>query len=804
MTLIQSIRSALRDSCRLGALAAAGALLPFVHSVALAAEDELEEVVVKGDRLNVMQTKPVDSVFGFGKTVEETPRAVTTISNELLEQTIITEIDDLVAMTPGSFTQSFFGVAGSLDVRGTPGENYFRGIKRIDNPGNYPTVIGASDRIDIVRGPASPIYGPSKIGGYLNFVPKSARATNGRYLGETTGQIGLTTGSYGKKVLTGEVGGPASLAGKEGGYYLYGESENSDSYYENTSTHQSIVQASFDLQLNDSWRTEFGGMYQYFKGNQVAGWNRLTQDLIDHGTYITGSPASLDTDGNGYLSGNESIAANLFSFYPFDPLHPNQRLVTNVGTAHIKGSQVLVQEDDTLEDDVVTLYADLIGELESGLKVQNKLYFEYLDNLNENAYGFSQYAKTYAIEDQLNFEFGKEFAAVKTNFQFGPSIRYQDFEHGDNFAFEYFDRRDLSRGPDGGSPIDRREWATRPRQPTGQEDWSSQTVGHFVDYGAAFLADLTFLDKLNLLAGGRYDYLDMSSVAAANSNSFDYAAVKGQRFTDTDHGFSWSASLSYDLFGVRPYATVARQSTLVLGQGGQIPTQLLAGGNAVGKSKLDEFGIKTTTLGGKLFVAVDYFKQERTDYNAQDTVTNNSTQAKGYEFELRWVATDFLTVTSAYSNLKIFNLGPSASSQFSFMGAEDLIGVGINPANVFGGTVAWNVPTPDRRKAGIPENIYSLNLLFGFDKWISGLSGTLSGTHVDSVYSGYSQAVKLPSYTLINAGVRFASGRWVLGLQSKNLTDERYFRSNFPDLFGSSVVLPEVGRTFLVTADYKF
>ncbi|MEJ0099633.1 MAG: hypothetical protein WDO12_07815 [Pseudomonadota bacterium] len=40
-------------------------------------------------------------------------------------------------------------------MRGTPGENYFRGVKRIDNPGNYPTAIGASDRIDVVRGPAS-------------------------------------------------------------------------------------------------------------------------------------------------------------------------------------------------------------------------------------------------------------------------------------------------------------------------------------------------------------------------------------------------------------------------------------------------------------------------------------------------------------------------------------------------------------------------------------------------------------------------------------------------------------------------
>ncbi len=468
-------------------------------------------------------------------------------------------------------------------------------------------------------------------------------------------------------MINAEVGGPLSLAGKEGGYYLYGESENSGSYYENTSTEQSILQGSADFQLSENWHTEFGGMYQYYKGNQVAGWNRLTQALIDHGTYISGSPPSLDADHNGYLSGTESLNG-LFAFYPFETPGPNMALV-NPGIAPHQAQQVLVQDDDTLQDHDAVLYFDLIGELAGGLKVQNKVFFETLDNLNENAYGFSQYANTYVLEDQLNFQFSKEFTDVKTDFQFGPSIRYSDFEHGDNFAFEYFDRRDLSLGPDGGSPIDRREWATRPRDGV-QEDWSTHTWGHFVDYGFAFLSDITFFKKLDLLTGARYDALDMSSVAGLNSASSDYATVKGQRFTDTDHGLSWTASLSYDLYGVRPYATLARQSTMVLGQGGQIPTNLLAAGNDIGKSKLDEYGVKTTTLGGRLYLGLDYFKQQRTDYNAQDTVTNNSTESKGIEAELRWVATDFLTVTSAYSNLKIYNLGPSADAQFSFMGAE--------------------------------------------------------------------------------------------------------------------------------------
>jgi outer membrane receptor protein involved in Fe transport len=160
---------------------------------ALAQEDEeIEEIVVEGS-LRSLPTQDVGSVFGFDKSVLETPRSISTISSEQIERFGINDIDDFVVLAPGTFTQSFFGTSG-LDV--------------LDNPGNYPTPIGASDRIDIVRGPASPIYGPSKIGGYLNFVPKSARADSGQYLDVPQGKLSYTGGSWDKSVLTAEVGGP--------------------------------------------------------------------------------------------------------------------------------------------------------------------------------------------------------------------------------------------------------------------------------------------------------------------------------------------------------------------------------------------------------------------------------------------------------------------------------------------------------------------------------------------------------------------------------------------------------------------
>ena len=134
------------------------------------AEEIIEEQVVVGD-LNSLPGENVDSVFGFDRSILETPRSASTVSEEMMDRFNMQDIDELILVSPGSFTQSFFGVAGALDVRGTPGETYFRGVRRLDNPGNYPTPIGASDRVDIVRGPASPIYGPAKIGGYLNFNP---------------------------------------------------------------------------------------------------------------------------------------------------------------------------------------------------------------------------------------------------------------------------------------------------------------------------------------------------------------------------------------------------------------------------------------------------------------------------------------------------------------------------------------------------------------------------------------------------------------------------------------------------------
>jgi iron complex outermembrane receptor protein len=767
---------------------------------------DMEEVVVVGD-LGSLPGENVKSIFGFNKSLLETPRSASTVSSEQMARFNMSDIDELVVLAPGTFTQSFFGVAGGLDVRGTPGETYFRGVRRLDNPGNYPTPIGASDRVDIVRGPASPIYGPSKIGGYLNFNPKSARVEdNGQFAKETVGAMSYTTGNWDKSVVTAEVGGPASLGSQEVGYYFYGEIENSGSYYENTKTDQTLLQGSFDMDLTDSTQIQFGGMYHKYEGNQIAGWNRLTQELVDNGTYVTGSPLPLDSDGDGSISHQDYLGANLAPFLfgaPNTAISSVAELeaavgqsltglaLQNPGTAILQGSQVAVAADDLLENEVVTLYFDIIHTTDSDWEFTNQMFYEAYENLNENAYGFAQFHDSYVFEDKLVIAKEFQMDTLTAAIQISPSIRYTDFKHGDDFINEFFDRRDLT-GPS--TALDRRLLATRIN-----DDYSDYNVGNYTDLGFAVMGDLTWESGLSILLGARYDIIDMESMTPVDLQLF--GGPEDIFASDDFEGLSWTASLSYEFGpGIIPYITASEQATVIAGQGADIDPGNITSGGAFDISDLVEFGIKGSLIDDTLYFAISAYTQERTDFSAQSIVTNQSTKTEGAEVEVRWVATENLVLTFGYSDIEVVNLQTvNDGGRFSFLGAGDVPGV---PASaLYGGVLFGQVFSTTGIRAGMPKNIYSATGTYDFQ---NGFAVSGSVVDVDSVFSGVSNTVRLPAYTLFNLGVVYQTENWTFNLSGKNLTDERYFRANFPNLFGGTIVLPELPRHYQARVQYNF
>jgi outer membrane receptor protein involved in Fe transport len=259
-------------------------------------------IVVTADPNRILPNSPSDSSFGFNKPLLETPRAVSLISQETIELFGLSAVEDLVKVVPGVFTTTRFGIQGGIDVRNVAADTYFRGMKRLNLQGHGRSVLAAMDTIEIVKGPPSPIYGMGKIGGYTNMVPKAGRAAEGGYLDRPQGFASGISASYDRAESSFGVGGPLSLDERQGGYYVYGLAEDSETYAEQVEVGQRLMQAAVSIDdMLGNFRLETGVNYQK-STTSGALINRFDQELVDTGRYVRGSPlADLDLNGNGRI-----------------------------------------------------------------------------------------------------------------------------------------------------------------------------------------------------------------------------------------------------------------------------------------------------------------------------------------------------------------------------------------------------------------------------------------------------------------------------------------------------------------------
>ena len=252
----------------------------------------------------------------------------------------------------------------------------------------------------------------------------------------------------------------AAIGGQDFGYYFYGEVEDSGSFYRDTDLQQTLLQASFDTDVSALLELQFAACSHDHSGNQVAGWNRLTQELVDRGRYLTGQPSGLDANGDGRISHQEfdvdgdgftdlnrsrpglvpGTASVLDPEGPFPGAcfigetavfgcRPDLLALANTGMATLDMSEVLTWPEDVLEAEVLTLYFDAIFDADSGWEWKNQLFYESYDTLGESGYGFSQFHDTSVVEDRLVVakEFRLDTASVAV--QASPSVRFTRFRH---------------------------------------------------------------------------------------------------------------------------------------------------------------------------------------------------------------------------------------------------------------------------------------------------------------------------------------------------------------------------------------
>ena len=824
-------------------------------------EADVEKIDVMGkktDYYSIMPDGKNSSAFGLDKSLYETPRSITEISEDLVDKFALRSVDDLVRLTPGAFTSSFFGIKGAMDIRGEPADNYFRGFRRIANPGAFNTIVRGAEKLEVMRGPVSPLYGSGSVGGQLNYTPKSAKVGGSKYIDEVTGEVSVTVGSYNQRILSGSLGIPLEIGGKYGGLQLFAEVEDSESFYDGYEPSSELIQAAVDFDLSDSTTLQFGVQYQTTDSIQVPGWNRVTQDLIDNGTYITGAAPIRNSDnpigaetllpqessfiapfapsflnnafsnvnswctaadagaGNAMYNGFEVSCAGGFGNFLADRSLDNPYALTDVGTAQIDHQTTFIDDHDYADTTAITTYFDITHEFDSGTVWKNEAFYDYMDHTKYQSWGFTAFypdAFLYELRSSLTFEYeGDGFMA---NSIVGVNYRKEELDNYAAWMDETFDFRDITVGPTANDRIspasfDPYQNATLLYDADGNvtgvdgtltRNFNEVHLSKTANVGTFFLTDVTY-GKLSLLLGARYDYFDVESEngwVAYLGDPQGNGVVSG-----SDTAFSFNTSLSYNADGIIPYVTYSESNSLSTNQlGGIIPTTI-ENSQYIQESTLQEIGIKMNLLDNRLYTAVAWYDQDKT-YRDSQTGALVAVYGDGLEFEMRALVNENLSIlaTATHTNTEEVSNGALAVINGADFAAQN----GLNPEDVYGGRIAgprsaFVGMNTRMERGGLPDNIVSIYGTWAQELGAGDVTGSLGLTWVDETYTDIMQTVMLPSYSIVNGSVSYAQGPFTGLLQVNNLMDEDYFTS--ADLFDSVVVKPSAGRTFSLTLTYAF
>ncbi|MBW8782656.1 MAG: TonB-dependent receptor plug domain-containing protein [Verrucomicrobia bacterium] len=756
---------------------------------------------------------PSNNVFGLSKSALETPRQVSNVTGDMIEKFNISDLADLQRFSPSTYTAYSFGVQGAQSIRGDSADVFYNGMKKLNNASNVPTIIGATDGVIIVRGPPSAAYGAGQVGGYMNIIPKSARASTGKYLNKYTGKATLTVDNWGKKVGTLEVGGPTTVFGKRAGFYVFTQQEDSKTYYIGQKIIDQVFQGTLTVDVTHDLRLEVGGSYQHHHGTGIAGWNRVTQDLVDNRTYQTGMPdfSKIDTNNDGTASRAELFNAGLTNNYNFNAnntpksgqvkagttayTNPNGPLkfVTNVGTAKLDPRQVLLERINYGVDYIGFL--DLVNDANPDLTFSNKMYWEQQNYHKLSDIAYFRAGDTTVAEDRATVEWHPQHLPdwVEVGFIAAANARYLDAFNQTTNVFQIFNYWDLTQFTNGHYLF--------------QNGWDSPTTAGIdsraksqtMEGGLGTVLDMTFLKKLTVTLGGRYDMVNAEvqnypGLSTKGNTVLTPTAASRAEASDARRSLS-SASISYKVLpNVSPYFTYANPSSVVPGTTGGVSSSQVNTG-LLTTSELIEGGIKGEFFKGKLFASYGAYKQLRTAFQQSLNGGNGGfqqTKSIGNEAEVRWVPTRNFNLSAAV-DMTLRYTDPLTAGQTPATVQE----VGLDPINFGGGRYQKDYNLSNTRRPA-PPVVASL-----FGDYVFGNSGfdvSVGTNYTKGYYASNLEGIHLPASFTISTDVGYRTKTWEVRLSVKNLTNELYFTSTS----GDAALIPQPGRTFTAKFTYKF
>lgn len=186
----------------LGALLLMGSLGAMAQSTAPADEKTLSTVVIK-ERAEAPEGKDAlrATTTGIGKgnqKLRDIPQSVTVVTEKLVDDRNLDTLKDVLHNTAGVTFMAAEGSEEDVRLRGFSlagtGDIFVDGLR---DPAFYDRDTFANDRIELLRGSASMLFGRGSTGGAVNQVSKQPRAIDDH-------EITTTLGSYNYRRITGD------------------------------------------------------------------------------------------------------------------------------------------------------------------------------------------------------------------------------------------------------------------------------------------------------------------------------------------------------------------------------------------------------------------------------------------------------------------------------------------------------------------------------------------------------------------------------------------------------------------------
>jgi outer membrane receptor for monomeric catechols len=785
---------------------APGATAPASDNVTEMEKFTVSEVPVENQILPTV--RPVDSVLGDGTNIIDIPRSVTTVNKAWMVDRQVTDSMDLGQFSPGVYSPARYGVPATPLIRGDNAQIYDNGQQTLFTTESILPSFNGVEAMDIVKGPGSAVYGPQSQGpgGYANFVTKQPYFDRDHTdVSVTLGQL-TSDGSYWNPEFSIDTGGPIS---DKVAYRVSYLSRYGDGYYEDQRNRTQDIFTALTLRPSNDLTVQWWGQWYGNLFAAVTGANRVTQQFIDHGTYVGGSvDAFPDTPpfGLGNVDGSFGVLDQATAY-----------------TTKLAWNRALISPGDSARTGRFQTQLIATLDLGSDAKIVNRTYLESANDRQYNLWGYSEYMPVQeSVQDRLEFHRSFTTGAITQNLIAGGDFRYTRIVAYQNYAIEPFFYFDLAQSPSKlvfpayaqeGSTLGA-EYAI-PGMPGYGAYLASDSANqdsHIYD-AAPFIQDnIGWTKVISTVIGLRDDWIKADDESPSLVQVFD--PVTGTVYPhgiNLPHGSLFSASdkvtdPSYFLSLV--FKTSATSSVYftynrvdsILGSnnfGGVNVAEITDGANTpIGtpseyhsqldtslktKSALYEVGYKQSFLNNTLYGSMALYQQVKTEPQVRGP--NYLVKSQGLELEAVYQPSKSLSLNGNFTYQNVTDFGSAFFQQsYSYLdgypstlivdgqpgtenGSPNFSAV---PANGFDGAYT---PTGNRMKApGVPQVLANLFMQYQLHSGFGiGIGPQIQGRQ----YADDEEALHIPTEYELDGYVFYRAKEWDVQINVKNITDRR-------------------------------